>query len=204
MEGCGVRSAGCSGRIGRPWGGRNRPNHSENHAKFMRSLCEQHAAYTLLTRCLHPAYALLARYQHALGWLAAPGLERAEGFAHWAGHGRKEEVDANVPACLINSGNSSAGIYHRRRRAASRRAESLGLCGICRPCGQDQPPGLLVILVAQDPQLRDERHPRHSQGQVASTSGDGAGASSNRAFAKPASLSQSAISAKVKVSPAAV
>ena len=35
-------------------------------------------------------------------------------------------------------------------------------------------------------------------------SGDGAGASSNRGFAKPASRSQSAISAKVKVSPASV
>lgn len=41
-------------------------------------------------------------------------------------------------------------------------------------------------------------------GQVASTSGDGAGASSNRGFTKPASRSQPATSAKVKVSPASV
>ena len=30
-----------------------------------------------------------------------PRLEGAEGFVHWAGHGRKEGVGANVPACLI-------------------------------------------------------------------------------------------------------
>jgi len=41
-------------------------------------------------------------------------------------------------------------------------------------------------------------------GRVARMSGDGAGASSKRGFAKPASRNQSAISAKVKVSPASV
>lgn len=88
----------------------------EAYAKPMRSLCENDAVY-----------ALLARYHRALGWLAAPGLERAEGFAHWVGHGRMEEVDANVPAYLINTGNSSVGIYHQRERAASWPAELLRL-----------------------------------------------------------------------------
>jgi hypothetical protein len=50
---------------------------------------------------------LLARWQQAEWWLAVPGLEEAEGFAHGVGHGRKEEAGVKVPAWLVNMAQHS-------------------------------------------------------------------------------------------------
>jgi hypothetical protein len=127
-------------------------------ARTMRKPCEDLANNTLLTPCLRAACTLPAGF----GVAGSVGTGVGSGSRSLGGaRAGKRKRTPTPPACLINSGYSSAGISRQRARSASWHAESLGLGGICRPCGQDQAAELLVVLVAQDPQLRNERHPPH-------------------------------------------
>jgi hypothetical protein len=59
---------------------------------------KSHRSPFVTSRSHHADITPAARLQQAGRWLAVPGLEGAEGFAHWVGHGRKKRADAKVPA----------------------------------------------------------------------------------------------------------